>query len=75
MAFFFRNKAKTDLVKPTKDLLEKLWQTPKLQKVGGLYFRQGNIRLMQMTVDRGGSGSFVRDDKNHVDRDARFVIG
>ncbi|KAL2042450.1 hypothetical protein N7G274_004942 [Stereocaulon virgatum] len=32
MAFFFRNKPKADLVKPTKDLLNRLWQPPKLQK-------------------------------------------
>lgn len=32
MAFFFRTKAKSDIVKPTKDLLNRLWQVPKLQK-------------------------------------------
>ena len=33
IAFFWRNKPKSDLVKPTKDLLNKLRQPPKLQKV------------------------------------------
>ena len=33
IAFFWRNKPKSDLVKPTKDLLIKLRQPPKLQKV------------------------------------------
>ena len=33
MAFFWRNKPKSDLVKPTQDLLNRLWQPPKLQKV------------------------------------------
>ena len=32
MAFFFRSK-KVDMVKPARDLLLKLWQPPKLQKV------------------------------------------
>ena len=35
IAFFWRNKPKSDLVKPTKDLLVKLRQPPKLQKVSG----------------------------------------
>ena len=34
IAFFWRNKPKSDLVKPTKDLLTRLRQLPKLQKVG-----------------------------------------
>lgn len=33
IAFFWRNKPKSDLVKPTKDLLNKLRQLPRLQKV------------------------------------------
>ena len=33
IAFFWRNKPKSDLVKPTKDLLIRLRQPPKLQKV------------------------------------------
>ena len=33
IAFFWRNKPKSDLVKPTKDLLIRLKQPPKLQKV------------------------------------------
>lgn len=33
IAFFWRNKPKSDLVKPTKDLLNRLGQPPKLQKV------------------------------------------
>ena len=33
IAFFFRNKPKSDLVKPTKDLITRLRQPPKLQKV------------------------------------------
>lgn len=33
IAFFWRNKPKSDLVKPTKDLLTRLRQLPKLQKV------------------------------------------
>ena len=35
IAFFWRNKPKSDLVKPTKDLLVKLRQPPRLQKVSG----------------------------------------
>lgn len=34
MAFFFRTKAKSDLAKPTKDLLSRLWQPPVSQRVG-----------------------------------------
>ncbi len=34
MAFFFRNRSRTDLVKPANDLLVRLWEPPKLQKVG-----------------------------------------
>ena len=33
IAFFWRNKSKSDLVKPTKDLLTRLRQPPKLQRV------------------------------------------
>lgn len=33
IAFFWRNKPKSDLVKPTKDLLTRLRQPPKFQKV------------------------------------------
>ena len=33
ISFFWRNKPKSDLVKPTKDLLTRLRQPPRLQKV------------------------------------------
>lgn len=41
MAFFFRTKSKSDIVKPTKDLLNRLWQVPKLQKASTSKNSQG----------------------------------
>ena len=34
MAFLFRNKPETESAKPSKDDVQKLWQTPDLKKVG-----------------------------------------
>ena len=48
IAFLWRNKSKSDLVKPTKDLLTRLRQPPKLQKVS-------NCDLVKSTTAEPGS--------------------
>lgn len=47
ISFLWRTKSKSDLVKPTKDLLNRLHQPPKLQKVGGRDFSRKAHRLTQ----------------------------
>ena len=71
MAFFWRNKPKSDLVKPTKDLLTRLRQPPKLQKASKCVLM--NNTITDTVPDGGRGGQATGPDEARIDRDSRFV--
>ena len=45
-SFFFRNKQKSDVVKPANELLQKLWQSPTPSKVQYMVIEIKRLSLM-----------------------------